>query len=160
MNFPDDWREFLHDYSFKDTEEIYTNGSELMPVFRVEQLIEHLELNQKIQRADEKEQEAIESIDFGDKTEIMANLEGLTWDDWRMYHSDTEVQNIAKSAFDLLITLMKEQEAVTPYIDIDEAKCPICGVKLTRQELLGNDVLFEDFFDYCPHCGQKVKWND
>ena len=56
------------------------------------------------------------------------------------------------------LTLLKEQEAITPYIDIDEAKCPICKVKLTRQELLGEDVLFEDFFDYCPHCGRKVKW--
>lgn len=54
--------------------------------------------------------------------------------------------------------LLKEQEAVTPYIDIDEAKCPICKVKLTRQELLGDNVLYEDFFDYCPHCGRKVKW--
>lgn len=44
MTFPDDWREFLRDFSFKDTEEIYTNGCELIPVFRVEQLIEHLEL--------------------------------------------------------------------------------------------------------------------
>lgn len=56
------------------------------------------------------------------------------------------------------LELLKEQEAVKPYIDIDEAKCPICKVKLTRQELLGDDVLFEDFFDYCPHCGKPVKW--
>lgn len=42
MNFSDDWREFLKSYSFKDIEELYTNGSELIPVFRVEQLIEHL----------------------------------------------------------------------------------------------------------------------
>lgn len=56
------------------------------------------------------------------------------------------------------LTILKEQEAVKPYIDIDEAKCPICKVKLTRQELIGEDVLFEDFFDYCPRCGRKVKW--
>ncbi len=60
---------------------------------------------------------------------------------------------------DMILSLLKEQEAVKPYIDIDEAKCPICKVKLTRQELLGDDVLFEDFFDYCPHCGRKVKWD-
>ena len=57
-----------------------------------------------------------------------------------------------------ILELLKEREAVKPYIDIDEAKCPICKVKLTRQELLGDDVLFEDFFDYCPHCGRTVKW--
>lgn len=57
-----------------------------------------------------------------------------------------------------ILSLLKEQESIKPYIDIDEAKCPICKVKLTRQELLGEDVLFEDFFDYCPRCGRKVKW--
>ena len=56
------------------------------------------------------------------------------------------------------IALLKEQEGVVPYIDIDEAKCPVCKVKLTRQELIGDDVLFEDFFDYCPHCGKPVLW--
>lgn len=65
-----------------------------------------------------------------------------------------------RGLMDDAIALLKEQEAVKPYIDIDEAKCPICKVKLTRQELLGDDVLFEDFFDYCPHCGRRVKWDE
>lgn len=81
-----------------------------------------------------KEQEAIESINFGDRTEIMANLEGLTWDDWRMYHSDTEVQNIAKSAFYLLIALLKEQEAQ-----------PVKAVKNA----------YNHEFYYCPKCGRS-----
>lgn len=42
MTFSDDWREFLKEYSFKDEDEVYTNGSQLIQVFRVEQLIEHL----------------------------------------------------------------------------------------------------------------------
>ena len=37
---------------------------------------------------------------------VMSWLEGLTWDDWHEYHSDSEVQNIAKSALELL----KEQQ--------------------------------------------------
>lgn len=57
------------------------------------------------------------------------------------------------------LAMLKEQEPIIPYIDVDEAKCPDCKVRLTRQELLGDDVLFEDFFDYCPHCGKKVKWD-
>lgn len=65
-----------------------------------------------------------------------------------------ELQNAANEA----VNLLKEQEGVVPYIDIDEAKCPVCKVKLTRQELIGDDVLFEDFFDYCPHCGKPVLW--
>lgn len=42
MTFPENWHDFLNDYSFDDSKEIYTNGTRLIPVFRVEQLIEHL----------------------------------------------------------------------------------------------------------------------
>lgn len=40
MKAPNDPREFLNQYSFKDEEHFYTNGSSLIPVFRVEQMIE------------------------------------------------------------------------------------------------------------------------
>lgn len=41
MNFPESWREFLEDYSFLDSKEVYTNRSKLIPVFRVEQMVEN-----------------------------------------------------------------------------------------------------------------------
>lgn len=41
MAFPNDPMDFIKEYSFKDSEECYTNGSELIPVFRVEQMIDH-----------------------------------------------------------------------------------------------------------------------
>ncbi len=33
---------------------------------------------------------------------VMSSLEGLTQDDWREFHSDSEVTNIAKDALELL----------------------------------------------------------
>ena len=41
ISYPEAIEEFIKEYSFKDTEEIYTNGAELIPVFRVMQAIEH-----------------------------------------------------------------------------------------------------------------------
>ena len=41
-----------------------------------------------------------------ERKEVMNWLEWLTFDDWRDYHSDSEVQTIAKEAF----ALLKEQE--------------------------------------------------
>ena len=41
MGFPKTIKEFIDDYSFKDKEEIYTNGSQLIQVFRVEQALDH-----------------------------------------------------------------------------------------------------------------------
>lgn len=41
MEFPNTMKEFIESFSFKDSEEVYTNGAELIPVFRVEQGFEH-----------------------------------------------------------------------------------------------------------------------
>ena len=41
MNYPENPLDFIKDYSFKDEEEIYTNGAILVPLFRVEQMIDH-----------------------------------------------------------------------------------------------------------------------
>lgn len=41
MEFPNDIKDFIKDYSFKDKEERYTNGSMLISVFRVKQMLEY-----------------------------------------------------------------------------------------------------------------------
>ena len=41
MGFPNTMEEFIDSFSFKDSEEIYTNGAELVSVFRVKQGFEH-----------------------------------------------------------------------------------------------------------------------
>ena len=43
MEFPETFEEFAKEYGFKDREEVYTNGSELIPVFRVKQWLEHIQ---------------------------------------------------------------------------------------------------------------------
>lgn len=59
-----------------------------------------------------------------------------------------------------VLTLLKEQEAVEPVVDIDTWKCGNCGYTLEHQKLFGDNVLFHEQYDYCPGCGKKVKWND
>ena len=85
---------------------------------------------------------------MADRVKVLSWLEGLTDDDWRMYHSDTEVQNIAKAAFELL----KEQEPKTGHW-IDSAgddKCSVCGATYS--------VLYPDYHHthYCPNRGAKM----
>lgn len=41
MDFPKTPQEFIEQYKIKDSKEVYTNGSDLVPVFRVKQMIEH-----------------------------------------------------------------------------------------------------------------------
>lgn len=42
MEFPKTFDEFVDSYGFIDTEEVYTNGSQLIPVFRIKQWFEHI----------------------------------------------------------------------------------------------------------------------
>ena len=46
---------------------------------------------------------------MADRVSVMSWLEGLAQDDWRQYHSDSEVQEIARSA----LALLEEQEPVS-----------------------------------------------
>lgn len=41
MMFPDTVEEFMEQYKITDTEQIYTNGSDLVPIFRMKQWFEH-----------------------------------------------------------------------------------------------------------------------
>ena len=42
MDFPKTFEEFAKEYQIVDTKEVYTNGVELIPVFRVQQWLDHL----------------------------------------------------------------------------------------------------------------------
>ena len=67
MNFPHTFDEFANEYGFKDKEEVYSNGGELIPVFRVKQWLEHIQEPRWIpvsERLPEKLTEVL--IAFGD----------------------------------------------------------------------------------------------
>jgi hypothetical protein len=41
MTFPETFEEFAEQYKIVDKEQVYTNGTELIPIFRVKQWLEH-----------------------------------------------------------------------------------------------------------------------
>lgn len=40
MEFPETFESFAKEYGFKDNKEVYTNGADLIPIFRVKQWLE------------------------------------------------------------------------------------------------------------------------
>lgn len=67
MEFPSTIEEFIKGYSFKDSDEVYTNGAELIPVFRVEQAFEHYEKEIRKKAIDEFAEEC-KKFGFGEYT--------------------------------------------------------------------------------------------
>lgn len=41
MEFPDTVEEFMEQYKVVDTEQVYSNGTEYVPIFRMNQWFEH-----------------------------------------------------------------------------------------------------------------------
>ena len=112
---------------------------------------------------------------------IMSWLEGLAEPDWRMFHSDSEVQTIAKETLDLLKEqdteiiciraenrrifsenirlnrLLKEQEAkkghwiVLEFCANEGIYCSECHMKIFDRTTKPKKKLSQ----YCPHCGSR-----
>lgn len=61
-------------------------------------------------------------------------------------------------ALEMAIEALKAQEPVKPVVDIDTWKCGNCGHTLEHQQLLGDNVLLHEQYNYCPECGRAVKW--
>ena len=45
MTFPETFEEFAKSYKIVDSKQVYTNGTELIPIFRVKQWLEHKDKN-------------------------------------------------------------------------------------------------------------------
>ena len=91
-------------------------------------------------------------MDAPDRVSVMSWLEGLAQDDWRQYHSDSEVQEIARSA----LALLEEQKPVTMKPYYFNYMCSGCKSEIDGEfiEYTGGKIKF------CPWCGKAVKWDD
>lgn len=61
---------------------------------------------------------------------------------------------------DDVLELLKEQELKKPNVDIDTYVCSKCGNRLEHQEMLGDNVLFNERYNYCPACGTMANWDE
>ena len=81
MNFPEKPEEFLKSYSFVDKEEIYTNGIELIPMFRVDQMFEHYTDNETCKNIAE---------DYDDCDQFICSKCGIELQNWYRVERDED----------------------------------------------------------------------
>ena len=53
MQFPNTVEEFMEKYKIVDKEQVYTNGAELIPIFRMKQWFDHEDTMRKMDEVDE-----------------------------------------------------------------------------------------------------------
>lgn len=59
---------------------------------------------------------------------------------------------------DILVKLLREEEAVKPVVNQDEWVCGCCGSWLEQQRMIHPGAILHDLYEYCPLCGKKVDW--
>ena len=92
------------------------------------------------------------------REKVMSCLEGLAEADWRECYSDSEVQETARQALDLIDEMLKEHEAEKPIAKEDDTyECCICGAIVGQDELDASGIV-QERFNYCQNCGKAVKW--
>ena len=62
MCFPETWEEFRKQYRIVDTEKVYTNGTEMIPTFRVEQWLDHMESVKRSQQSEQNKMAQVAQI--------------------------------------------------------------------------------------------------
>ena len=75
MTFPATFKEFAEQYKIVDKEEVYTNGAELIPIFRVEQWLDNE--NNSAKKIFEEIETIIRKHDERPKYQLMLDLAEL-----------------------------------------------------------------------------------
>ena len=183
MTFPDTWEEYEKSYGFTDNEEVYTNGSRLIPSFRVKQWLDHLPSTHSKLEKNSKElenkngelisrQAAVDALKICDNNEDGINchkcpLRDERWDGaWQDDETNCYTKLMRESA-KLLEMPSAQSERDIPVKPIEttdkawgipnkQAVCPKCDYYLSHISFLGDYK--GKRITYCETCGQAIDW--
>lgn len=115
MSYPDKAIDFIKGYSFKDKQELYTNGAELVPMFRVEQMLEHY-LSRWISVSERLPEEPPEGmIDMDDLEEYIVTINGANGATTLQYAGDGEWWDAITEGYYVIDAWMPLPESYKPH---------------------------------------------
>ena len=91
-----------------------------------------------------------------DREKVINDLQDAVNDDWMWQHADYYAK-----AMENALVLLKEQEAVKPYLDFDGAdvwRCGNCHSTIYHLEHTQADEDAKNYALFCRHCGKPVDW--
>lgn len=155
MTFPGTWEEFEKSYGFDDSDEVYTNGSRLIPSFRVKQWLDH------IAHLESKRQATVSSdcISRQDICDWLNEMEkyGRKEDAHGYHNTCAYIAQLPPTQLDRDIP-KKPREIMdnTWGIHKKQAVCPKCDYYLGHVSFLGDYK--GKRITYCETCGQAIDW--
>lgn len=156
MTFPNTVEEFMEQYKIIDTEQVYTNGAELVPIFRMKQWFEHLSTAEPSgglvdRRVLKAHLQAIVEY-YEAEMEKAAKLEVWT----HRYHC--KVAKLAtEDVLELIDNLDTAQEGkkgkwVKAWSNMSNGCIQVDGYRCSKC-----NVLYPWATNYCPNCGEIME---
>lgn len=148
MTFPDTVDEFMEQYKMVDTHEVYSNGCEYVPIFRMQQWFEHerAKMNDHTNKCYVSIAEAYNTLTeyYHHRNDIQraalleallkvppADVEPVRHGQWLPYEFEAKPYKFGKQMW---------------------AKCSHCGTAVQRRD----NSLSEHILNFCPICGTKM----
>lgn len=155
MTFPETWEEFEKSYGFDDSDEVYTNGSRLIPSFRVKQWLDHIAHRENERQATVSS----ECVSRGNICDWLNEMEkyGREEDAHGHHNACAYIAQLPPTQLDRDIP-KKPREIMdsTWGIHKKQAVCPECDCYLGYVSFLGGRK--GKRVTYCEVCGQAIDW--
>lgn len=136
MTFPETWEEFEKSCGFTDSEEVYTNGSRLIPSFRVKQWLDHIAQS-------ETKRQATASSDLIDREDAIDAIQNVDW-----YHQNRNKDMVLGANSDEHQAWYKAEDIYKTLEELPSAKAGPCDFCIHNDDC-------EDMRIYCPAVGRQ-----
>lgn len=157
MYFPDTVEEFMEQYKMTDAKQVYSNGTEYVPIFRMKQWFEH----EKVAPSHEgttsdtiSRQQAIDALDKQIKQCCKA-LGSLSLSDVDKHAVEVEMASLSayREILENLPTVQPEPQEGEWELKDHQWECNKCGCRINvKNPLCDNNWNYY----FCPHCGTKM----
>lgn len=171
MMFPDTVEEFMEQYKMVDTDKVYSNGAEYVPIFRMEQWFDHVKHTQTHEIRTETHGVCsdelisrnaalalvVKAIHGTDNKDIKDYLfGGLRKELWALSSAEPKTGEWIEDAETFYKAVNEYDGGVdenTPYFT-DDIACSKC---LAKFSVIDNET---ERFDFCPNCGADMRGGD
>ena len=158
MHFPDTVEEFMEQYKMTDTKQVYSNGIEYVPIFRMEQWFEH----EKAQLSKEGTTKDVTS-DLISRTETVEQLQGVLdvtipitdYDDG--YIDGVEVGVSTVSTMPPAQPERKKGEWLPDNNNAYEMRFVCSCCKESEVVPTIGFTKYKPLWDFCPNCGADMR---
>lgn len=162
MMFPDTVEEFMEMYKMVDTDEVYSNGTEYVPIFRMEQWFDHVKQQQTHGKHTDTHGVCSDAISRQAAMDYIGSMNMVDQIDEQAYIEAMNYFESLPSARPTGEWIVDEGQQVLMQKAIADGEdwkvCSVCGCGFMVGHKYNTDKTYHKTFrNFCPNCGADMR---